>query len=90
MFYKTNNNIIRVWAVNQYVDLNGNYTNVSYDNEVSIGEYYVKKISYTGNLNGSAPQRSIEFNYEARNDNIEQYIAGFIITTSKRLSSIET
>ena len=79
---------VRVWAVNKITDTVGNYLTISYF-ESGIGEYRPNTIEYTGNT-GTAPNNSIKFIYEGRNDITRQYIGGSLIKNTKRLKSIQT
>lgn len=83
--------LVKTWSINQFTDLNGNYTQVVYVNNQSNGEYYPSRINYTGNTRtGQQPQRSVSFEYEDRNDVITGYIIGSLSTVSKRLSAVKT
>jgi RHS repeat-associated protein len=78
-----------VWAVNKIEDTLGNYMSVAYDNSATNGEYYPIRLLYTGNSNaGLLPYNSIEFQYEDRPDIISRYLAGSLLKSTKRLSTI--
>ncbi len=89
---------VRVWALNKISDRNGNFVDVSYQEDASrvrrsisrafLG-YYPTAVRYTGNSNVT-PQRLVKFEYENRNDNIIAYVGGSEAETTKRLARIKT
>lgn len=82
-----NTNVVRLWALNQIQDRNGNYITITYTQNNAIGEYYPASIAYTGN-GAVAPYNFIYFDYETRSDVISYYEAGSLIQTAQRLSGI--
>ncbi|MEM8962106.1 MAG: FG-GAP-like repeat-containing protein [Acidobacteriota bacterium] len=82
---------VRVWSLDRYTDLNGNYTEISYDNDTTFGTYKPSAIAYTGNeRTGLQPQRSVRFVYQRRSDRISGYVGGSGYQTLDRLTRIET
>jgi RHS repeat-associated protein len=82
---------VQVWGLAKYTELNGNYTQINYFNE--NGEYYPVSIDYTGNDRVEpkiTPQRSVQFEYEARNDVTVSYVAGSKSKMTKRINHIKT
>lgn len=80
-----------VWAVNKITDRNGNYVEVSYQEDETNGSWMPLQVRYTGNESAELPpQRLIEFAYEAREDSIERYLAGIPLDLNQRLVSIQT
>ncbi len=83
-------NEVRVWVADRITDRNDNYLRISYSEDTANGEYYPVRIEYTGNLNGYAPKRLVEFVYEDRTDTSTGYIAGSMVGSTKRLKTIRT
>ncbi|NET24404.1 polymorphic toxin-type HINT domain-containing protein [Okeania sp. SIO1I7] len=95
---------VRVWALNQMSDRNGNIVEASYQIDAqepstrvkrSISTtflgYFPTEIRYTGNSNsGVAPQRLVKFDYEDRDDKIIVYAGGSKAETTRRLAHIKT
>jgi len=89
---------VRVWALNKISDRNGNFVEVSYQEDTSEGKsgaflgYYPTEIRYTGN-SGVTPLRLVKFDYkdnEEREDKIIAYVGGSEAETTKRLAGIKT
>ena len=81
----------RSWAVNKISDTVGNYLAVTYNNDAANGQVYPTRIDYTGNAGeGLSPYNSVRFEYEARPDDIEQYVAGSVVRTTVRLKKVKT
>ena len=82
---------VRTWALNRLQDAKNNYFTVTYNKEPINGDYYPKQIDYTGNVTtGSAPNNSVQFQYEARSDIAPLYQAGSVIKNGVRLFKIQT
>ncbi len=82
---------VMIWAVNKILDTKGNYLAVSYEENNDNGEYYPKRIDYTGNeAAGLSPFASGQFFYEDRPDVLPAFIGGSISAVTKRLSRVET
>ncbi|GHC65207.1 FG-GAP-like repeat-containing protein [Roseibacillus persicicus] len=77
------------WALSRIEDTSGNYIDFSFnetDAEEGTSEYYLVRISYTGNENaGLAPYHSVEFQYESRPDTRSSYGGGSGVSLTKRL-----
>ncbi|HEU4386999.1 MAG TPA: FG-GAP-like repeat-containing protein, partial [Blastocatellia bacterium] len=82
---------IRVWALNRITDLNGNYMTITYRQDSAGGGFYPERIDYSGNdKTGLSPQRSVRFTYEPRPDKVPQYLGGYRVLFTERLSKVET
>ncbi|MGX9773206.1 FG-GAP-like repeat-containing protein [Janthinobacterium aestuarii] len=82
---------VRIWALNRVQDSVSNYMTVSYIKETESGDFYPNALNYTGNSNvGMMPNNSVRFKYEKRPDIATMYQAGSSITTSMRLTNVET
>lgn len=86
---------IRLWAVSSITDLNGNSIAFTYTSDPissgGKGQYYITQIAYTANAAaGVTANRLVRFSYEQRPDVETHYQGGTPITTSYRLSHIET
>eukprot|EP00008_Paramoeba_atlantica_P005128 CAMPEP_0201481288 /NCGR_PEP_ID=MMETSP0151_2-20130828/5559_1 /ASSEMBLY_ACC=CAM_ASM_000257 /TAXON_ID=200890 /ORGANISM="Paramoeba atlantica, Strain 621/1 / CCAP 1560/9" /LENGTH=2208 /DNA_ID=CAMNT_0047863397 /DNA_START=222 /DNA_END=6848 /DNA_ORIENTATION=- len=97
---KTSNGMTRVWALNRAIDLAGNYVDFVYDSPGG-GEYYLDKISYTGNdlnnaakFSGSLYSSVISFGYQSRTsagfDNYQVTMKGTSVDTTMLCTSIST
>ncbi len=81
---------ILLWTLNKIQDTKGNYLTVFYEENNANGEYHVKSIKYTGNVNTDlTPYNSVQFFYEARQDVVPKYIGGSQIKNTQRLSRVE-
>ncbi|MBP0018798.1 MAG: VCBS repeat-containing protein [Cyanobacteria bacterium SBLK] len=91
---------VQVWALNKISDRNGNFVEISYQQDSSrldptirgafLG-YFPTEIRYTGNSDAKiSPLRVVEFKYENRNDKIVAYIGGSKAETTQRLARIKT
>ncbi|MCP4200061.1 MAG: VCBS repeat-containing protein, partial [Proteobacteria bacterium] len=75
------------WLVDELLDTNNNrvkFVYVGFDD--SPGQLYVSEIRYNFNNNS---YHSVVFNYESRPDVLDDYRAGFLIRTGRRVSSIQ-
>ncbi|HEX7316670.1 MAG TPA: RHS repeat-associated core domain-containing protein [Pyrinomonadaceae bacterium] len=88
---------VRVWALSSVTDRNGNSVHYGYTQTpllsnasrgpADAGAYYIDLISYnTGN--GATANRFVQFIYETRPDPITDYVGGFPVMTSYRLTNI--
>lgn len=75
---------VRVWALREVVDPNGNAYQVEYLED--LGQYYPKMITYNTNL---TTQRTIELDWVDRPDEGSSFQFGAGITSGKRLNWIE-
>lgn len=75
------------WLLSKVTDRYGNYMLYHYDTNTATGEFYLSSIEYTGNA-GISPYNKVEFAYDARNDAVESYSAGNVISQKKLLTSI--
>ena len=79
------------WAVNRVVDTTGNYLEVSYFEDVALGEQRPTTIRYTGNVSaGLQPYASVQFDYEARTDQPILYKGGTPTRRVERLSEVRS
>ena len=82
---------VRAWAIDRQTDLNGNYSSVTYSNDVAAGEYTPLHIDYTANDAAKLPaQRRVSFEYQTRPDVVRRYLGGSLVQITKRLASITT
>ncbi|HJQ27375.1 MAG TPA: RHS repeat-associated core domain-containing protein [Blastocatellia bacterium] len=87
----------RLWALSSITDLNGNSVEFHYTpspllsdgsrGTADAGGYYIDKISYTTH-SGSPANRFVQFIYELRPDPIADYIGGYPVMTSYRMTRI--
>ncbi|MCI5065507.1 hypothetical protein MRY87_07270 [bacterium] len=78
------------WQVARVEDTHGNYYEVSYSEDNTIGENYPLQIRYTGNSSaGLSPYNTINFHYEGRQDTTPHFTGGAKETLTKRLRQIE-
>lgn len=80
-----NANVI-LWQVSKIQDTKGNYIKFEYDNFYQ--EPKIKKIKYTGNINGLAPYNEIIFKYDDA-DHQTSYVNGDQVLKSSLLTEIE-
>lgn len=73
------------WRINKISDLNGNYVEYVYNN--SDDESRIVEIKYTGNT-GLDPYNSIKFYYSEREDQNENWIAGYPVKNHLILRAI--
>ena len=88
-------NDVRVWALKQVQDLNGNTIEFKYTTDPlssgGFGQYYITRIDYTANATANiSANRSVQFVYQTRPDVETLYQGGIGITTSYLLSHIQT
>ncbi len=92
---------VRLWALNEMVDLHGNTMTISYQQNpldggsgapiLSPGDFYPRAIAYTSNTSAQfAANRFVDFTWEKRPDISQRYVGGYGITTAARLSRITT
>ena len=87
----SDNSSIRVWALNKLTDLNGNFLTITYQEDSVNNSFYPLCIEYTGNSGtGLAPQRSVQLSYEPRPDSVPQYLGGYKVEATQRLSAVQT
>lgn len=78
------------WLLSKVTDRYGNYMLYHYNVNATTGEFYLSSIEYTGNTNENvSPYNKVEFSYDDRNDTMESYVAGNVITQKKLLASIK-
>ncbi|WP_301003487.1 FG-GAP-like repeat-containing protein [Phocaeicola sartorii] len=78
------------WLLSKVTDRYGNYMLYHYNVNATTGEFYLSSIEYTGNTNENvSPYNKVEFSYDDRNDTMESYVAGNVITQKKLLVSIK-
>lgn len=79
---------VRVWALTQVTDPNGNYISYTWNNWGTDYDYAIAEIDYTGSAHNST-YNSIKFAYgTARTDVVPMYQAGAKILSTSLLSSI--
>ncbi len=85
-------NVTHGWALNRATDVIGNYVAYKYIKDVALGAnaFTVKRIEYTGRVNG-APYTAIDFQYDnERPDPISGFHAGVGTFQKLRLTRITT
>ncbi len=80
---------IRVWYLTDIRDALGNTISISYVTAGAGGQRAPGTLSYTGHGKAAA-RRSVTFDYEGREDVLPGYVAGYEVTTTVRLVSVET
>ncbi|WP_332852367.1 FG-GAP-like repeat-containing protein [Duganella sp. S19_KUP01_CR8] len=81
----------RVWALNKMLDVSGNYYTISYTKDASDGDFYVRRIDYSGNsATGKPADNFIQFVYEARPDPVIVHTSLSKIETKLRLQRVAT
>ncbi|MDR6984470.1 RHS repeat-associated protein [Rheinheimera pacifica] len=82
------NNQAYLWALKKVQDASGNYYTYHYSRVSQSLEFHLTSIKYSGNGN-IAPSNEIVFSYDdTRADKEATYLAGHMITLSKRLNTI--
>jgi RHS repeat-associated protein len=84
---------VRIWALSQVRDPNGNTMTFSYTKDNTNGEYRLASISYTANSVVSpafTARNRVDFDYEDRNDRTSAFQAGYGSKVTKRLRQIRT
>src|SRR5579862_2766987 len=83
------NATVRIWALDQVTDPNGNYISYAWNNWSSYFDYAIQEIDYTGNTKGNGTYNSIKFAYDTtRTDVTPMFQAGAKIWSTNLLSSI--
>lgn len=83
---------IRVWTLSKQTDLNGNFVEYHYSEDVATGEYVPSSVRYTGNDRASVPlhpQRAVSFTFKDVAAG-EVFQGGARLVRSKRLERIES
>jgi YD repeat-containing protein len=75
------------WFLDKVVDINGNYMNVTYQQDQ--GHVYLYRIDYTGNTNGTVTTNYVLFNRISRSDVLTSYASYAADTTASLLGSID-
>ena len=79
------------WALSRSQDRRGNYFSMAYAEDNASGEYYPTRIRYTGNdTTGLVPYNAINFIYEVRPDKWQGYVAGSLLSRTRRLTALQT
>ena len=78
---------VRTWALSRVVDLYGNYYTIAYQNDATNGQLYPSVITYTMGP-GLSTYRTVNFQYETRNDTEPGYFASVSQQTVQRLKWI--
>ena len=85
-----NNTNALYWLLSKVTDRYGNYMLYHYETNTNTGEFYLSSIEYTGNSTANiSPYNRIEFTYNTRDDVIDSYAAGNIISQKVLLTSIK-
>lgn len=88
-----NPNAVRVWALSEVRDLNGNRMVIRYsEGQIGSGQYLPTLIEYT--LNDAVPdlaRRQVRFSYDFTRTDVEfHYIGGGVVRDTARLKEIST
>jgi RHS repeat-associated protein len=76
------------WSLDRVTDPSGNSVLYSYSKDQN--QIYLDRIDYTSNdSTGLSPRRSVRFYLETRPDPETSYSGSFVVTTARRLRSIE-
>jgi hypothetical protein len=75
------------WCLDRVEDVNGNYLTITYVKDQ--GEIYLNQIDYTGSTHGLSPTNYVRFYLEDRPDKPTMLASNAVVTTAKRLKSIE-
>ncbi len=82
---------ILFWQLSRIADRSGNYLNVVYSKDATLGEILPLQINYTGNARlNLAPYNSLRFTYEPRTVSATRWVNGALISSTKRLKSLAT
>lgn len=84
-----NSNYALYWLLSKVSDRHGNYMLYHYDTNLSSGEFRISSIEYTGNTN-VAPYNRVDFVYNTRDDAIESYVAGNMVSQRVLLTGIKS
>ena len=83
-------NTVSVWGLNRSKDSIGNYLDVKYIKDETVGRFHPSEIHYTGNeKKGTPTYNSVQLVYEDRPDVRITYQAGSKITLDQRLKEIK-
>lgn len=78
------------WLLSKVTDRHGNYMLYHYETNISTGEFYLSSIEYTGNSSANtSPYNRVEFTYSTRDDVIDSYVAGNVVSQKILLTSIK-
>ncbi len=82
-----NGSSVMLWRLNRVQDINGNYIDFVYDN--NLRDSRIKTIKYTGNVNtGLTPYNAVSFEYKLRTDKNAGYDAGGSLSSQHLLDKI--
>ena len=77
------------WLLDEVEDANGNTMSIDYYHDADTGQIYLKRINYTGHVNGQLPGNYVEFHLADRVDPILSYESHQEVVTAKILKVIE-
>ena len=82
---------VRLWALARIEDRSGNVLRYRYLEDVDGGEFELARIDYGENAAvGSAPYASVRLVWEDRPDPESGYVAGSLVSATRRLAALET
>ncbi len=82
--------VIKIWALNRIEDTKGNYLTAGYTKDAVTGDFYPRRIDYTGNSKtNSPPTKFVQFVYETRPDPVLISGPGRLTTGSSRLQKVQ-
>lgn len=76
------------WYVTKTVDTSGNYVKYKYTSSTNPNEVHINCIEYTGNTNGTNPNKKVSFEYDILPNPLVQYVSGKAFRQSKMLKKI--
>jgi hypothetical protein len=85
--------VVVAWGVSKVTDARGNYYTVTYTEDNTTGQFYPKRIDYTGNASATpevVATNTVYFDYEPRPDVVPTYHAGSLSKSTVRLKKIST
>lgn len=82
---------VRLWAQNKRSDTAGNYFTIAYTEDSSNGNFYPKRIDYTGNDTTTlAANNSVQFVYEAKPEVTTRYAPSSFTRDTVRLTAVNS
>jgi|GEM_PF-4111900 len=86
----TTKNETRAWYLDKVTDTHGNYMEITYTQDATLGAVYPSKITYT--KNSASPLslfRTVELGYESRTDIVPDFRSGALVSINQRLKTID-
>src|SRR5258706_1191507 len=81
---------VRTYQINKISDTTGNYLTIAYTEDPPNGDFYPRRIDYTGNTVAALdPTASVQFVPETRTDVSSGFIGGSVIKTHNRFTHVQ-